>query len=163
MLEPIRLSLSMRCNAAHAWDMWTRRISMWWPRSHTMSGESDAEIILEPGIGGRIFERTAVGAEHEWGEVTLWEPPRRLCYLWHIRTDRANATEVQVTFRDGPAGICSVEIEHRGWDRLGDRGPDWRERNIGGWSGLWPHFKAACEGAGEGDLEGQADGEPRLR
>ena len=34
----------------------------------------------------------AAGAEVEWGEVTAFEPPHRLAYLWHIRRDRADAT-----------------------------------------------------------------------
>ena len=64
-----------------------------------MSGDA-AEVVLEAGTGGRIYERTAAGTRHEWGEVTVWEPPRRLSYLWHIGRERATATEVAITFVD---------------------------------------------------------------
>jgi hypothetical protein len=37
-----------------------------------------------------------------------------------------------------------VTIVHRGWQRLGDRGPDLRRRNRQGWDGLFPHFRRAC-------------------
>jgi uncharacterized protein YndB with AHSA1/START domain len=71
--------------------------------------------------GGRIYERTPAGDEHEWGEVLVWEPPRRLSYLWHLRFDRADATEVEITFT--PAGDrTTVAIVHRGWERLGAKG-----------------------------------------
>jgi hypothetical protein len=36
-----------------------------------------------------------------------------------------------------------VEVEHRGWERLGDRGEDWRARNQRGWSTLIPHYEEA--------------------
>jgi hypothetical protein len=50
---------------------------------------------------------------------------------------------VQIAFvPDGTA--TRVEIEHRGFERLGERGADWREANRGGWGGLLPHFADAC-------------------
>lgn len=63
---------------------------MWWPRGHTASGDADAGVVLEPRAGGRIYERTSDGREVDWGEITLWDPPRRLGYRWHIRRDRVD-------------------------------------------------------------------------
>ena len=57
-------------------------------------------MVLEQRAGGRIFERTPAGEEHDWGEVTAFEPPRSLTYLWHIRRDRADATEVEISFHE---------------------------------------------------------------
>jgi uncharacterized protein YndB with AHSA1/START domain len=75
--------------------------------------------------------------------VLAWEPPRRLAYLWHIYGPREDATEVEVTFvASGEA--TTVTIVHRGWQRLGDRGPDLRRRNRQAWDGLLPHFRRAC-------------------
>jgi hypothetical protein len=39
-----------------------------------------------------------------------------------------------------------VEIEHRGWERLGAQGEEWRDRNRGGWRTLLPHYVATIEG-----------------
>jgi uncharacterized protein YndB with AHSA1/START domain len=144
MLEPLRLSVQLDCPATHAFHVWTAKIALWWPADHTVSGEADLNVVLEPRVGGRIFERTAAGAEHDWGEVTVWEPPRRLGYLWHLRRDRADATEVDITFVDA-GGSTRVDIVHRGWDRLGALGPDWREANKGGWRTLLPHIVAYVE------------------
>ncbi|MFN0069853.1 MAG: SRPBCC domain-containing protein [Chloroflexota bacterium] len=145
MIEPLRLSIALRCSATHAFETWTTRFATWWPRSHTMTGEPGVEIVLEGRVGGRIFERLRSGLEVDWGEVTLWEPPRKLQYLWHMRTDRSSATEVEITFVDLGDGTSRIEIEHRGWEQLGDRGPSWRDRNQAGWGGLIPHFVDACE------------------
>lgn len=144
MSEPLRLSFAVACPAAHAFAVWTTQLARWWPTDHTVSGEDRLEVILEGRAGGRIFERTAAGAEFDWGEVTLWEPPRRLGYLWHLRRDRADATEVEITFVDQGDATTRVEIEHRGWERLGARGPGWRDATQAGWAGLLPHFIAAC-------------------
>ena len=103
-------------------------------------GEDDLTVVLEGRPGGRIFERTPAGVEHDWGEVTVWEPPTRLGYLWHLRRDRADATDVEIRFVDRGDGTTRVEIEHRGWERLGADGETWRDRNHGGWATLLPHF-----------------------
>jgi uncharacterized protein YndB with AHSA1/START domain len=141
-IEPLRMAFTVDCPAARAFTVWTERISAWWPADHTVSGATGLDVVLEPGVGGRIFERTPEGVEHDWGEVTVWEPPRRLGYLWHLRRDRADATEVEITFTER-GGATLVAIEHRGWDRLGALGPDWREANKSGWSTLLPHYVAA--------------------
>jgi len=45
--------------------------------------------------------------------VTVWQPPTRLAYLWYLGRDRADATEVEISFR--PRGDSTrVDIEHRG-------------------------------------------------
>ena len=129
---------------------WTERIAAWWPTDHTASGEPNLHVVLEGRVGGRIFERTSEGTEHDWGEVIAWDPPHRLAYSWHLRRDRADATEVEIRFSaDGER--TRVEIEHRGWERLGAEGQDWRDRNLGGWSTLLPHYIQAAEGAASTD------------
>ena len=144
MIDPIRLAFEVRASPGRAFDVWTGRISQWWPADHTVSGSPGLTVVLEPRAGGRIFERAPNGTEHEWGEVTVWEPPSRFVYLWHLRRDRADATEVEIRF--SPVGDATlVEIEHRGWERLGADGQDWRDRNRGGWATLLPHFVAAAE------------------
>ena len=145
MIEPIRLSFALACPPDHAFALWTAGIDRWWPADHTVTGAEDVSVVLEPMAGGRIFERTAEGVEHEWGEVTVWEPPRRLGYLWHLRRDRADATEVEIRFVAAGEGT-QVEIEHRGWEALGAEAETWRDRNHGGWATLLPWYVAAAEG-----------------
>lgn len=145
MIEPIRLAFDVATRPDHAFAVWTERIGQWWPADHTVTGEAGLEVTLERRAGGRIFERTATGEEHDWGEVTVWDPPTRFGYLWHLRRDRADATDVEFRFIDRGDGTTRVEIEHRGWEKLGADGESWRDRNHGGWATLLPHFVAAAE------------------
>ena len=148
MIEPLRLSLVVECPVEHAFDVWTAKTSSWWPLTHTVTVEPGLEVVFEGEPGGRIFERTPSGLEVDWGKITVWEPPRRLGYLWHIRTDRADATEVEIGFFDQGDSTTRVDIEHRGWERLGTRGPSWRDVNRSGWDGVLPHYEAACSRVG---------------
>ena len=144
-IEPLRLTFDVDCPRDAAFDLWTRRFGTWWPRSHSVTGGEDLQIVLEPRLGGRIFERTRDGVEHDWGEVTLWEPPLRFGYLWHLRRDRADATDVEIRFLPVPGDRTRIEIEHTGWERLGADGRDWRDRNLGGWQSLLPHLLEAVQ------------------
>jgi hypothetical protein len=144
MIEPIRLAFNVRCPADHAFAVWTSKTAGWWPADHTMSGEPGVDIVIERRVGGRIFERTTAGTEHEWGEVLLWEPPTRLSYLWHIGASRSDATEVEITFADRGDGTSDIRIEQRGWERLGAAGAARREKNKDGLEAVVPMFVAAC-------------------
>ena len=147
MTEPLSLRLELACSPEHAFAVWTSRIDSWWPADHTVTGQPGVEVVLEARLGGRIYERTADGTEHDWGEVTLWEPPHRLGYLWHLRRDRADATDVEIRFVPTVGRRTVVEIEHRGWERLGTDADVWRDRNRMGWSTLLPHYSTAAESA----------------
>jgi uncharacterized protein YndB with AHSA1/START domain len=145
VIEPIRLTFDVECPADRAFDVWTTLISRWWPADHTVSAEAGLTVVLEGRAGGRIFERTTAGVEHAWGTVTIWEPPTRLGYTWHLRRDAVDATEVEIRFVDRGDATTRVEIEHRGWERLGAEAETWRDRNLGGWATLLPHFRAAVK------------------
>jgi hypothetical protein len=145
MTEPLTLDFEVRCDAAHAFDVWTARTSMWWPADHTVSGGPNIEVTIEPRVGGRIFERTPDGSEHDWGEVTVWEPPRRLGYMWHIGQPPADATDVVITFEPTADERCRVSIVHTGWDHLGTQAGIRRDRNRLGWDTVLPYFVAATE------------------
>jgi uncharacterized protein YndB with AHSA1/START domain len=143
VIEPLRLSFDVACPPERAFELWTTRISSWWPTGHTVSARPGVEVVIEPGVGGRIYERTPEGDEHAWGEVTHWDPPRRISYLWHLRQDRADATEVEITFVPHRDSGTRMSIVHRGWEALGAHGADQRELTQRGWTGLLPHFRAA--------------------
>jgi hypothetical protein len=131
--DPLRISFDVDCPPQHAFAVWTSKIGTWWPRDHTVSGDAE-DVVLESGAGGRIYERTSAGVRHEWGEVTVWEPPRRLA-------------KVEITFVGEGEGEARtrIEIEHGGWEKLGDEADAWRDQNRGGWDALLPHFTAAAE------------------
>ena len=140
---PLVHEFTVACPPAHAWAVWAERTSLWWPATHSVSGAPEA-VTIEPRPGGRIFERAPGGEEHEWGRVLAWEPPRRLVYSWHLRQDAADATEVEIRFEAAGDGTA-VTITHRGWERLGTRGPELRERNVRGWAGLIPRYVSAVD------------------
>ncbi|MDH4063855.1 MAG: SRPBCC domain-containing protein [Acidobacteriota bacterium] len=144
MIEPLHLSLELDCDVAHAFAVFTDMASSWWPRTHSVSQAQGLTVVFEPRPGGRIFERAPDGTEYDWGEVVLWEPPTRLGYLWHLRADRTDATDVHITFTPLSDHSTRIDIVHGGWDRLDERGPSRREANQKGWGGLLPHYLAAC-------------------
>jgi hypothetical protein len=144
MTAPLTISFEVDCPAEHAFSVWTSRIDTWWPSDHTVSGAADL-VVLQCGVGGRIFERTSDGTEHDWGEVTLWNPPVQLAYRWHLGADRGVATEVEVRFIAQGAATTRIEIEHRGWEQLGAAAEEWRDRNRAGWDTLLPHFVAQID------------------
>jgi hypothetical protein len=140
-VEPIVVEFDVRATPEHAFDVWTSKPSMWWPRSHTVTQDPGLTVVFEPFPGGRIYERGSDGAEHEWGEVLLWEPPTRVDYLWHLFFDRSEATEITVTFT--PLGEGSrVRLEQTGFEKLGETvGPERRSRTNHAWLEVTGYYR----------------------
>lgn len=108
--SPLTMTFDVVCSVEHAFATWTQRIGSWWPRDHTVTRAHDTDVVLQPGEGGRIYERAPDGTEHLWGHVTVWQPPHRLSYRWHLGRDPADATEVDI----------DLELRSR-YDKLHDR------------------------------------------
>lgn len=124
----------------------------WWPKTHSIlpSKSPQAAVTVEPKVGGRWFERGADGSECDWGQVLVWQPPRRMVMTWLLdSTFQANpkvVTEVEVTFTAIGAGKTHVSLEHRLFDRYGEEGEKIRAAvdSPDGWSGLLKMFAAAA-------------------
>ena len=58
-----------------AFEVFTKKMGTWWPASHHIAPKDFTEIVIEPHVGGRWFERDAQGAECDW--VACWFGSRR--------------------------------------------------------------------------------------
>ncbi|MDH4118782.1 MAG: SRPBCC domain-containing protein [Acidimicrobiia bacterium] len=144
MTTPLLFDLELSCSPTHAFETWTTRASHWWPKGHTVTGDGNTAVVFEPRQGGRVFERAPDGTEHDWGRISVWDPPGRLVYTWHIGADASSETEVEIRFDPGPDGTTFVRIEHRGWAALGAAADARRTLNTQGWGALLPAFRAGC-------------------
>jgi uncharacterized protein YndB with AHSA1/START domain len=129
----LRKTITVKRPPDRVFALFTDEIASWWPvETHSVSLAADAVVALEPRVGGRIYERTPDGAVHRWGTVTTWEPGRRIVFSWHPGRDETSAQEVELRFLPD-AGGTRVELEHRGWERLGDEAAAMRESYRTGW------------------------------
>jgi uncharacterized protein YndB with AHSA1/START domain len=129
----LRKAIEVTAAPDRAFRLFTEGMAGWWPvRTHSVGEDRAETVIFEPGVGGRIYERTLDGDEHVWGTVTAWEPPGRVVFTWH--PGRGPDTEQDVEVRFEPSGTGTrVELVHTGWERLGDRAAAVRENYDGGW------------------------------
>ena len=138
-LSPISFEYRLACTPDEAFDAYTRGIGDWWDGRYTANAETFESVTIEPGVGGRVYESHRGGDEYEWGEVTAWEPGRRLVHTFALAQDPAHPSEVAVEFM--PEGDGSViHFEHGGWteDNVGDR------KKFGDWPVLLDRFTDAA-------------------
>ena len=142
-LEPVVKTVEVGVAPDRAFQIFTERISEWWPKARHSIGENEvADIAVEPRIGGRIYERWHDGTEYDWGIFTAWDPPHRLAMDWRPVPTSGPTTEVDVTFSPSPAGTL-VELTHRGWERLGDSAAEARRSYDDGWVGVLALYEAS--------------------
>jgi uncharacterized protein YndB with AHSA1/START domain len=134
-----RLKIRVPLAPAAAFTLFTDGIQEWWPldEGFTYGGGRFYEIHLEPGVGGRFYERFRDGEEFDVGRVAVWQPPSRVVFTWRD-PEWSDDTEVEVTFEPDGDGT-TLELTHRGFDRLGS---GW-EAIRGRWSSGWPRVLAA--------------------
>jgi uncharacterized protein YndB with AHSA1/START domain len=132
-VPPVVKEIHVPCDAATAFERFTRDIHLWWPvRTFSLNRTDDARVAFEPAVGGRLFERGADGVEHTWGSVSAWEPGRRVAFSWHVGRgpELAQAIEVSFTARDDGT---QVRLVHAGWHHLGEHAAEARAQYQNGW------------------------------
>jgi uncharacterized protein YndB with AHSA1/START domain len=106
----IQKSIVLRCVPDDAFQLFTERISEWWPKTHRLTKDSESELFLEQ--TGRFWERAGDGSEIELGRVLVWEAPNRLALDFYMGTNAAQPTAVEVTFTAENEGT-RVTVHHR--------------------------------------------------
>jgi uncharacterized protein YndB with AHSA1/START domain len=142
LLEPVRLSVRVRRPIDAAFELFTRDIGTWWPvETHHARGDV-VGVVFEGRTGGRIYEQCRDGQVADWGEVLAWEPPSRVVFTWVPVRSRSGPTEVEVRFVAEDPTTTRVEVEHRGWERLGDLAAETRSEYLNGWPRVIGRFVA---------------------
>lgn len=144
-LEPLLKSVHVERTPSEAFEVFTAGIGRWWPLSaYSIRQEHAVTCVIEPRPGGAVYERDDAGERFPWGQVLVWEPPRRFAMTWHPGRPAETAQEVEVTFEAEGSGT-RVRLEHRGWQKLGAGAEEARAGYGPGWDDvLGRHFAGAC-------------------
>jgi uncharacterized protein YndB with AHSA1/START domain len=136
-IAPVRRTARTKAPPARAFAIFSGQMGRWWPRGDTVAALPHADIVIEPHVGGRWFERDSAGAETPWGQVLVWEPPARLVLAWQLdgehRYDPELITEVEITFHPVDGGT-EVHLEHRNLERFRKQPTTWAAAIADGWS-----------------------------
>jgi uncharacterized protein YndB with AHSA1/START domain len=143
-VEPVVKTVRVNATPERAFEAFTAAMGRWWLPTHSISPTKSpiAEIVMEPRVGGRWYERGEDGNECDWGHVLVWEPPTRVVLAWQLtaqwKFDPAFVTEVEVRFDRQASGGTEITLEHRNLERFGDAAAHVRAAvgSPGGWPGL---------------------------
>lgn len=144
----VRRSVTVPLSPERAFDLFTARMTEFWPQEHSIGATDIAEVVVEPWVGGRWFERGVDGTACDWGRVTVWEPPGKVVLLWQIgadwQFDSDLETEVEVTFIEESPGRTRLDLRHRHLERYGEAAEALRAvfDSPGGWAGTLARFTA---------------------
>jgi hypothetical protein len=96
--SPITHLSPLRCSAEHAFATYTGRIGEWWDPRYTANAETLQGVTIEPYVGGRVYATHTNMGKQDWGEITTWEPGRRLVHTFTLAQDSQFPSEVAVEF-----------------------------------------------------------------
>ena len=146
-IEPVTKSRSVPLDPDEAFELFTSRMGTWWPLlTHSIAEDQASTVRFEGHVGGRVVELAEDGSECEWADEIAWDPPHRLVLAWHPSVEPVAATIVEIRFKRLPDGGTQIELEHRGWEELGDEaGPATREGYETGWDTVLKPFEEASD------------------
>ena len=114
-------------------------VGAWW--LYREKGKA-SDVVLEPRLGGRFYERFAGGEEGSlWGVVTHVERPEvlRLCGFLGMDSPAMNVYEYRLEAR---GETTRLKLSHRAFGLMR---PAARDDYHGGWKGLWESLRAFAE------------------
>jgi hypothetical protein len=114
-LDPITHEYVLRSDPESAFAVYTTEMGRWWDPRYSTSPNTFESVTIEPWVGGRVYASHADLGQHDWGEVTLWQPDRRVVHTFTLAQDPDHPSEVSAVFSpDGHSG-CTFRFAHGGW------------------------------------------------
>ncbi len=152
--EPTALNVNVVVDVPveHAFRVFTEQFDKIKPRDHNLLAVPIEKTVLEPRVGGTVYDIGVDGSTCTWARVLAFEPPHRLMISWDIspqwqvETDPARASEVEIRFIPEAPERTRVELEHRHLDRHGEGWQGFLGLDSGnGWPLYLERFRAAAE------------------
>lgn len=144
IIEPVKKTMLVAAPVEVAFEVFTERLSEWWPlATHSIGDEDTVSAHIEGRVGGRVYEIQQDGGQADWGVVSVWEPPHRLEMEWKVNPAAPAPTVIDVRFTD-EGGSTRVDLEHSHWERLGANGQEARDNYNSGWDLVLSGYRSAA-------------------
>ena len=127
-------------SAEDAFQAYVGRIGEWWDPHYTANAETLQSVTIEPHAGGRVYATHSDLGRHDWGEVLVWEPGRRLVHSFTLAQDPEHPSQVAVEFEDRDGGSV-LRFAHGGWTEANAADRD----KFGDWPVMLDRFSALAE------------------
>ena len=138
MADILTRTIALACPIDHAFDVFTTKIDLWWPRGHRRN--RDAALAF---AGGELVETAPEGTQWVMGRITAIEPPHHLALDW-FPGSAAAPTAVDIRFAESDNGT-TITVTHRA---LRESQSIWPQRVAlfeKGWDTILPALKAFIE------------------
>jgi uncharacterized protein YndB with AHSA1/START domain len=123
----VRCEITVAASPQRVFELFINHMHEWWHAEHHVATSPLVAMIVEPRVGGRLYDRCGDGSESAWGQVTQWDPPNgfdfawMLTGAWQLETDAEKASRVSVSFVAEGEHTRVVLVHNEFW-RLGDGG-----------------------------------------
>ena len=149
VLTPVVRTLAVNSSRAHAYATFTARIGEWWPRAFSASGADLADVVIEPHVGGRVYEISTSGDEFTWGAVKAIQDGTAITMVWTLGVGAPDPTELDVRFAGDTTGdvadadpVAEVTLRHSGFVSADDHS---RFESDGGWTEVLTAYRTCAE------------------
>ena len=147
-IEPVVKRVTVPGTVSEVFELFSARLGEWWPlESHSLAGSDAVDARIDPEVGGRVYEVTGSGDQHEWGLVLQWEQDRRMVLDWYPGLSISEATRLEISFLS-LGGNTEVTLVHDGWESRGEDAMERRADYDEGWEivlGLMPGVGSSAE------------------
>jgi uncharacterized protein YndB with AHSA1/START domain len=141
---PITFEYALRCSPERAFATYTGLIGEWWDPRYTVNAETLESVTIEPRVGGRVYAQHGDLGRDDWGEVSVWEPGRRVVHTFNLAQEPQHPSVVTVEFEPGEGADgerCTMRFAHAGWTEANVSA----RKKFGDWPVLLDRFAALAD------------------
>jgi uncharacterized protein YndB with AHSA1/START domain len=109
MSEVLVHEITLACSVDHAFDVFTSKVDLWWPKGHRRFASST--LRHDAVIGGQLIETATTGEEFILADVLACERPFSITLAWHPGKITA-PTQTHITFQETGPHQAHVRVEH---------------------------------------------------
>ena len=106
----VELELSIKAPITKVWGDIVSNTTKWWPKDFYTSSASK-EFIIEPKLGGRMYEDAGSGTGLVWMTVHGIEPPKYIYLVGHIRPPFGGPAISMLNIRLSSEGKNETKLE----------------------------------------------------